>query len=360
MKKKIIFTVTNDLAYDQRMQRICSTLAVDYDIELVGREINNSQLTSQTFRQTRLKCFFAKGKLFYAEINIRLFFYLLCSKADIICAIDLDTIMPGFIVAKFKRIPLVYDAHEYYTEVIELVSRPREQRIWQWVEKTFVPRTKYAYTVSASLQNIFTKKYNVPFDLIRNISVLKAPAAKSAEQKYLIYAGAVNAGRGVAEIIMAMQQISMPLYICGTGDVLEEMKELTKKLGLQDKVIFYGNVSPAQLDVLIANAFAGFLLLENKGLSYYYSLANKFFDYIHGEIPQITINFPEYQLLNSEYKVAVLIDLQIEEIVTAVNKLATDEVFYNHLVDNCKIAKQSYNWQTEATRLNAFYKQICY
>lgn len=358
MKKKIIFTVTNDLAYDQRMQRICSTLAMDYDVELVGREINNSQLSVQTFKQTRLKCFFANGKLFYAEMNIRLFFYLLFSKVDIICAIDLDTIMPGFTIAKFKRIPLVYDAHEYYTEVIELVSRPREQRIWQWVEKTFVPRTKYAYTVSASLQKIFTTKFCVPFDLIRNISVLKEPTVKLADQQYLIYAGAVNAGRGVAEIIIAMQQISIPLYICGNGDVLEEMKELTQKLGLQKKVIFYGNVPPPQLDSLIANAFAGFLLLENKGLSYYYSLANKFFDYIHGEIPQITINFPEYKLLNNEFEVAVLIDLQIEEIVKAVNKLSTNKVFYNQLIANCKLAKHAYNWQNEAARLIAFYKQI--
>lgn len=358
MKKKIIFTVTNDLVYDQRMQRICSTLAVDYEVELVGREIGNSKLTVQSFHQKRFKCVFTKGKLFYIELNIRLFFYLLFSKVDIICAIDLDTIMPGFIVAKFKRIPLVFDAHEYYTEVIELVGRQREQQIWKWVDSTFVPRTKHAYTVSASLQTIFTAKYQVTFELIRNIALLKDTPAKNKTKKYLIYAGAVNAGRGVAEIISAMQQISMPLYVCGTGDVIEEMKNLTNSLGLQEKVIFYGNVAPRQLDVLIANAFAGFLLLENKGLSYYYSLANKFFDYIHGETPQITINFPEYQLLNKEHEVAVLIDLQIEQIVAAVNKLENDEAYYNQLVENCKIAKNAYNWQTEATKLIAFYKQI--
>ncbi len=37
--KKIVFTVTNDLTYDQRMHRICSSLArAGYTVQLIGRE----------------------------------------------------------------------------------------------------------------------------------------------------------------------------------------------------------------------------------------------------------------------------------------------------------------------------------
>ncbi len=358
MKKKIIFTVTNDLAYDQRMQRICGTLAERYEVELLGRKINSLPLKPQLFKQTRLNCFFKKGKFFYAEINVRIFFYLLFSKVDIICSIDLDTLVAGFLASKIKSKPIVYDAHEYYTEVIELVDRPREKKIWLWVEQTFVPRVKYAYTVSAGLQKIFTNKYHVPFHLIRNISLLKPKPTTVATEKYLIYAGAVNAGRGVAETIAAMQQLDILLYVCGTGDILNEMKKLTLDLGLEKKVKFFGNVPPQELDIMIANAFAGLLLLENKGLSYYYSLANKFFDYVHGEIPQITIKFPEYIELNQQYEVACLIDLKVSEIVASVNKLLADKNYYQLLIGNCKIAKHDYCWQAEATRLLAFYEQV--
>ena len=42
--KKIIFTVTNDLTYDQRMLRICTTLAKEnYEIQLVGRQLETSK-----------------------------------------------------------------------------------------------------------------------------------------------------------------------------------------------------------------------------------------------------------------------------------------------------------------------------
>ena len=75
--KKIVCTVTNDLNFDQRMIRICSSLQQGgYAVTLVGRVRENSQsLQQRIFQQKRLYCFFQKGKFFYAEYNIRLFFF---------------------------------------------------------------------------------------------------------------------------------------------------------------------------------------------------------------------------------------------------------------------------------------------
>ena len=139
--RKIILTVTNDLTYDQRMQRICTSLSdAGYEVELVGRELSTSKpLDKFAFAQTRLKCLFNKGKLFYLEYNLRLFIYLLFHRSDIICAIDLDTIVPCYYAARLRKAKIVYDAHEYFPEVPEVVRRPRIQKVWRWVEKTFVP-----------------------------------------------------------------------------------------------------------------------------------------------------------------------------------------------------------------------------
>src|SRR5688572_4439375 len=115
---KIIFAVTNDLTYDQRMQKICRSLVkAGYEVELVGRERDFSiALSEEPFQQTRLKCIFNKGKLFYVEYNLRLLFYLTFSQFEAACAIDLDTIVPVCIIGKLKGAKLVYDAHEYFTE----------------------------------------------------------------------------------------------------------------------------------------------------------------------------------------------------------------------------------------------------
>lgn len=120
----ICLTVSNDLHHDQRMIRICRTLAgAGYEVTLIGRQWPDKNIPKQReFRQLRLPCVFNKGKWFYLEYNIRLFFKLLSLKMDIVCAVDLDTIMPCYMVSVIKRIPRVHDAHEFFTEMKEVRS----------------------------------------------------------------------------------------------------------------------------------------------------------------------------------------------------------------------------------------------
>ncbi|TAF95093.1 MAG: hypothetical protein EAZ47_03510, partial [Bacteroidetes bacterium] len=97
-EKKIIFTVTNHLVFDQRMQKIAGSL------QRAG------------FEPVRFK----KGPLFYLEFNVKLAFWLLTQRRiSAICAIDLDTIIPVWLACKFKKTLPVYDAHELFIEMKE-------------------------------------------------------------------------------------------------------------------------------------------------------------------------------------------------------------------------------------------------
>lgn len=361
-QKKIIFTVTTDLSYDQRMERICTTLAeAGYDILLCGRRRTKSPfLQSRPYKQKRFSCFFQKGKLFYLEYNLRLFLFLLYTPADLICGVDLDTALPAFTVARFKKIPFVYDAHEYFTQMEEVVKRPAIQKVWLAVEKWVLPRTRYAYTVSQSIAEILEKEYGTPFQVIRNVSRLRAlpDGINNAQERYIIYAGAVNQGRGLEQLIDAMPEIDAKLYICGDGEVLPLLKKKVQSLQLESKVVFWGFVLPQELHRLIREAYAGYLLLTRDGLSYYYSLANKFFDYMHAGIPQVTINFPEYKSINAQYEVAALIDLDTAQIKDTFQKLIYDQEYYDTLALNALKARKIFNWECEAKKLIAFYENI--
>ena len=140
--KKIFFTVTNDLTYDQRMIRICTSLNnAGYNVCLVGRQRRGSEaLRTQVFEQKRLKCFFDKGKMFYFEYNFRLFFFLLFRRFDAVCSIDLDSILAGYYSSKLKRKICIYDAHEYFTELPEVVERPKIKGVWEWVANKTIPK----------------------------------------------------------------------------------------------------------------------------------------------------------------------------------------------------------------------------
>lgn len=362
MSKRIILTVTNDLVYDQRMQRICSSLQKNnYDVELLGREFKDSKpYLKLPFRQTRIQCFFNKGFLFYAEFNIRLFFYLIMHKFDIVCGCDLDTLTSAVFAAKLKGKKVVYDAHEYFPESPELIGRPFIQSVWYFIEKMLVPQVDAIYTVTNSIAQLFNRKYKANCKLVRNLPMKSGVQTSNNNSKILLYQGAVNVGRGLNEMLLAMLKIeNAEFHIIGDGDEMEHVKKSIKELKLENKVKLLGKKTPDELKHITTQACIGINLLENKGLSYYYSLGNKTFDYIQGGIPQIVIGFPEYIELNKKYNIGVVVEeLRVENITSAINKLLSDVELYQHLKQNCLIANHELCWENEEQKLLKIYDQI--
>lgn len=363
--KKIICTVTNDLTYDQRMQRICSTLAAnDYAVTLVGRKMKNSiTLTEQAFKQKRLNCFFHDGFIFYAEYNLRLFFYLLFKKADLLYAVDLDTILPVYFASALRGKKRIYDAHELFTEQKEIVTRPLVHKFWMAIEKLTVPKFKYGYTVNIFIKEELKRRYEVDYDIIRNLpthyALFPSPQGEGLRARFIIYQGAVNEGRSFETLIPAMKQVNAPLKIYGKGNFFKQTKQLIKINKLEGKIELAGYIIPQHLKELTQQAYIGLTLFEKTGLNQYYSLSNRFFDYIMAGIPQVCVNYPEYKAINDEYNVALMIDNTDEQtIADALNRLFQDNILYEQLKRNCVITREKLNWQTEEKKLIAFFVQI--
>ncbi len=359
--KKIVFTVTNDITYDQRMERICTSLSSKYyDVTLIGFFKKRSvKPENKPYKQIRLPVFFRKGKLFYLEYNFRLFWYLVFKKYDIYCGVDLDTLLPVYLNSRIKRKPCVYDAHEYYTELPEIVDRPLIKKMWTLLERFLLPRIKYNYTVGYSIAETLSKKYKQPYIVVRNVPLLSENEQYVNKQNFILYQGALNKGRGLENLMLAMENIDTQLYIAGEGDLSKELRSFAAQLPHAKKIRFLGYVRPAELKQYTFQAKLGVNFIENMGLSYYFSLSNKFFDYIHAGLPQVTMNFPEYKKLNDQYKVALLIDdLEPVTISTSINKLLADTTLYSTLKNNSIIAAKELNWQKEEISLLKFYDDI--
>jgi glycosyltransferase involved in cell wall biosynthesis len=357
----VVFTVTTDLSYDQRMIRICTSLVnAGYKVLLVGRKLKSSiPLSNQPFMQKRVKCFFEKGKLFYAEYNIRLFFYLLFKKINCIGAIDLDTILPCYFASKIKNAKRIYDAHELFCEMKEIVTRPAVYKLWKRIERYTVPKFPLGYTVNQPIADEFEKMYGVHYEVIRNIALLKEIAPAEKKEKFILYQGAVNEGRSFETLIPAFKDINCKLIICGDGNFMQQARQLVADNGLQDKVIFKGKISPDELRAFTQLAYIGITLFENKGLSNYYSLGNRFFDYLHAGIPQLCVNYPLYKEINDQLPIAMLIDdLSPANIATQLNNLLKNEVLYKELQQNCLKLRQTLNWEHEEINLIQFYKKL--
>jgi glycosyltransferase involved in cell wall biosynthesis len=160
-------------------------------------------------------------------------------------------------------------------------------------------------------------------------------------------------------LIPAMKEVDAVLMICGTGNFIEQAQELVAEHGLQDKIIFRGAVRPEELRSITRSAWCGITLFDRRGLSNYYSLANRFFDYMHAGIPQLAMNYPAYREINNCYPIAVLLDeAGIRPIADALNELLNDPDLYHMLSEGCKQARLRYNWQEEEKVLIHLYQQV--
>ena len=171
--KRIYIAVTNDLVIDQRIHRTALTLLeTGAKPVLLGFRRSGSQTLPERPYATRLlRPVFQKGFLFYACVNLRLLFFLLFRKSGMLVSNDLDTLPGIFLAARIKSIPLVFDSHEYFTELPELADRPFVRRVWKGFEKALLPRIQYGYTVCQSISQAYQDKYGIRLAVVRNLPI---------------------------------------------------------------------------------------------------------------------------------------------------------------------------------------------
>lgn len=351
-RMRIAITVTNDLSYDQRMIRICRSLSTaGHDVVIVGRLLPDSiPLRREPFRQLRLPCRFAKGPLFYAEYNIRLFRWLARCGAELLWAVDLDTILPVWLMSALLRKRRFFDAHELFCEMRELRDRPLQRGVWRMIEGFAVPRFRRGCTVSAPIAAHYRSRFGVEYAVVRNVPPLRPMATEKARcgGDFILYQGAVNEGRCFEQLIPAMADVDLPLHIYGKGNFLNQAKALVRRHGLEKKVLFKGALPPDELAAVTPGARVGISLFEDGVLQNRWSLANRFFDFIHAGVPQVCSDYEVYRAIVAMHPVALLIrDHEPAVIADALNKIIRNPVLHESMRAACPSAATVFHWQAE-------------
>lgn len=367
-KKKAIVSVTNDLYTDQRVHKVCTFLHENkYDVILVGRKLKDSKPLERPYKTHRIKLLFTKGAKFYAFYNIRLFFYLLFKKVDVLVSNDLDTLLANHLASKFKRnCSLVYDTHEYFTEVPELVARPSVKRIWERIEEYIFPKLNTVYTVNHSIAKRYKEKYNKNSRIVRNISPLYKPLNLKSkvelnlplDKKIIILQGAgINIDRGAEEAVCAMEHIeNAVLLFVGSGDIIEDLKAAVIEKKLQEKVLFIGRLPYQEMMNYTLHADVGLTLDKDTNLNYTFSLPNKVFDYIHATTPIVASNVVEVANIVNTYEVGKTIENHNpKHIAKIISSILFDEELLAKLKENCKTTALQLNWEQETEVLKEIY-----
>lgn len=357
-------SVTSDLVSDNRVHKVCTSLVkMGFDVLLTGRKSPDSRdIAPRAYPLKRFRLLVNRGPVFYAFYNFRLFFLLLFSRSNLLLSNDLDTLPANFFISKIKRIPLVYDSHEFFTEVPELVDRPWVRGIWEWLERKMLPHICYAYTVSGSIARHYQQKYGISFRIVRNcpyfVSAIKEKEPQESSGKIIIYQGVLNVSRGLEQAVSAMRFIEgARLLLAGDGIIKEVLEKQVQKEGLENKVVFLGRLPLEDLSEFTCQADLGLSLEEDVGLNYRYALPNKLFDYIQARVPVLVSGLPEMAALVNHYQIGETADsLKPRVLAGKMTEMLYSEECRQKWKKNLEKAAKELTWEKEEKVLQEIFR----
>jgi glycosyltransferase involved in cell wall biosynthesis len=365
---QVIVTVSNDLCTDQRVQKVCrSIIDRGHSVTLVGRELPASLSLNLPYKTKRFKLWFNTGPLFYVNLNLRFFFFLLFARYDAIHSNDLDTLLPAWLVAGLRRKMLVYDTHEYFTGVPELQKRPFIRGIWSFIEGLIFPKLKRVITVNDSIADLYKKRYgNKDIQVIRNIPNAEVNIVANnsflsvfppGKFRIILQGNGINVDRGGEEAVEMMKWLDRAvLIIAGNGDVIEQLKENVISEKLNDRVIFMPRMPYNELLGLTQMCDLGLTLDKDTNINYRFSLPNKLFDYLRAGIPVLASDLTEVRKIVESYITGWIVQaVEPRLMADQINKLIDQPELYLKVKSNLSSASKQLSWEQECKALDNWY-----
>ena len=284
---------------------------------------------------------------------------------------DLNSILAGYRARTIHPAPLVYDAHELWPHRNRPDARRRKTWVIEKADRFFCRRCDAVITVNDSIARHMEKRYRLKKEVVvvRNIASLADRAGTpehgmldDVPRPRLVYVGGIQTNRGLEQVIAAMPLIHDASFAAigpGDPDYRAELERRVAQQGLVGRVRFIDWVPPDAVVATVAQGDLGLCLFQGGHLSYYWTLPNKFFEYLHAGVPVLASDFPETKRLVDEYEVGAVCDPgDPADIARTVNLLLSRPDDLARMRDNALKAAQELNWEHERERLVGLYRRL--
>ena len=175
-----------------------------------------------------------------------------------------------------------------------------------------------------------------------------------SEERVIITVSRLVKKNGVEDIIKAAQDLRFKLLIIGKGEQEEYLKDLTKKLNLEDNVLFLGEVSHKDLPqyLWISDVFVRPSLSEGLG--------NAFLEAMAAGVPAIGTKVGGIPDFLREGETGLFCEVQNpKSIAEKIETLLKDKKLRLRLVENGrKLVEEKYNWDSIARQIENIFKKL--
>lgn len=303
---------------------------------------------------------------------------------DFVHANDLTTLTVAWVLARVRRVPLIYDAHELWTENVEpggdgwapMSAKTRfAARSW---ERFLLRSVDQTVSVSPSIVAELGRRSpdgRTPV-LVPNYPSLRLLATQErrptlreecgiSEDAFLtLYMGGVNPLRNIESVIRAHRHLPERHVFAIRGPGVEaysdDYKALARAEGVADRVVLLPPVGMDEVVVAAAGADCGVVMLRNICKNFYLFYPNKLFEYALAGMPVAVSDFPDVRGFVEEERCGVTFDPDSpESIADALRWLAEhpDEARAMGERGHEAIVRQ-HNWEAGVRELMAAYERV--
>lgn len=371
---KICMLVTNPCVNDARVLKEATSLSKDGH-ELVIRAISNNGIpmvqqkdgfcikrTNRAAKQNTLL-----GKLAYSS---KFIYHSIKENADVYHAHDMSTLLECYIASKWNRSKIIYDSHELF--IRDFDNKKNYKNPYFYLERFLIKKVDLVITVNDHIARELQQRYkleSVPYVIMNcpslhdsgELEMNNKLRSKCNAKNVIIFQGVIREGLGLRNLIRSVAYLNddYKLLIVGDGPILQELIDLSEQLSLNKKIYFTGRVPNEELLSYTKLADLGVIYPEKYNLSHYYMAPNKFFEYIHANIPVLVPNYPFLKENVLKYKIGLLADSEDpEDFAKSIMEIFSDSRRYYDMKQNTEIAKNNLNWENEEKKLLELYSRI--
>lgn len=384
MKKRISMILLNPFTHDARVDREAKSL-VESGYEVLVYAMYRAPLPRHEIRNGYEICRIDVSSVGFGDFNIspalkylafirKLWKISKNRPADYYHSHDANSLLATYPLVKRDRAQWVYDAHELESGRSFSSGRLNKlyYRIWPIPERVFIRRVDSVMCVNGSIADILAKTYEIERPaIVRNVprhapisktELLRSDLQLTSSDFIILYQGLLAKNRGIDATIKAIQLLGdrYHLVLLGDGHHQAALANIARKLGVENRVHFLGYVPPSRLLSYTSSADVGTSLIEDSSLSYYYSLPNKFFEYIMAGVPVVASDFPEMGKIIREFDIGELVHdpSSPQAVASAIERILSTPSRYQEMVHNTHQAANKLNWENEQKQLVKVYRNL--
>lgn len=180
----------------------------------------------------------------------------------------------------------------------------------------------------------------------------------------LVYVGGFVGNRGLEHVIKGMPRLKkydsrIRLLLVGDGEMMEQLRHLSKELNVEDAVKFEGWQSQKKIRSYLEASDIGLVPFKRTPQTDN-SSSNKLYQYMYYGLPVLATNCTSVEKLVKEEKCGIIYEEEnTNQFINNVIKLFKDAGARNTYAENGKNAvRNKYNWDVEAKKLVDVYKML--